>query len=52
MDASSLSDDIPTQFDRLDQEAASLLPQLRTTEAREQAVLLRRDIATARAEMR
>lgn len=52
VDASSLSDDIPTRLDRLDQEVEALLPQLRTTEAREQAVLLRRDIATARAEMR
>ena len=52
VDASSLSDDIPTRLDRLDREVEALLPQLRTTEAREQAVLLRRDIATARAEMR
>ncbi len=52
VDASSLSDDLPTQVDRLDQAVADLQPQLKTTEAREQAVLLRRDIATFRAEMR
>ena len=52
VDASSLSDDLPTQLDHLDQDVADLLPQLRTTEAREQAVLLRRDIANFRAEMR
>lgn len=52
VDASGLSDDIPGQLDRLDQEVEALLSRLRTTEAREQAVLLRREIATARAEMR
>jgi hypothetical protein len=52
VDASSLSDDIPSRLDRLDQEVVALLPRLRTTEAREQAVLLRRDIATARAELK
>ncbi len=52
VDASSQSDDLPTQLDRLDQEVADLLPTLRTTEAREQAVLLRRDIAVFRHEMR
>lgn len=52
VDASSLSDDIPGRLARQDQEVEALLPQLRTTEAREQAVLLRREIATARTEMR
>ena len=51
VDASSTSDSIPDQLDQLDREVAELLPTLRTTEAREQAVFLQHDIATFRGEM-
>ncbi len=52
VDASSQGEAPQAALDRIDRDLEALVPRLKTTEARNRATILRRDIAVFRSEMR
>jgi hypothetical protein len=52
VDTSSVTDGPLTKLERLEKSLAEVIPRLKTSEARNQAVQLRRDLASFKSEMR